>query len=307
MLMKMTEPKLIVHGGAWNIPDKYDKAHLNGVQAAIEAIYPKLQSGMTALDAVEGAVNMLEEDPTFDSGRGAFLNEIGEIELDAMIMDGQNLDFGAVAAVQNLLNPVSLARKVMENTEHTMLVGKGAMIFAKKMGFKELSPEALLTDRELKFFHKIKNDPSFRSELPFEFNPMDTVGAVAMDEKGNIAAATSTGGTARKLQGRVGDSPIVGGGAYADNQTGAVSATGWGESIMKVVLSKTVCDLFKTNNSLKAAQTGIAILKNRVNGMGGVIGINNRGDYAFAYNTPKMAFAFVNEQAAIEAHIKYQF
>lgn len=301
----MNQPKLIVHGGAWNIPDEYDKAHLNGVSTAIKAIFPKLQSGMSALDAVETAVNILEEDPTFDSGRGAFLNEIGEIELDAMIMNGQNLDFGAVAAVQNLLNPVSLARKVMEKTEHTMLVGKGAMIFAKKMGFEELPPEALLTERELEFFHKIKSDKSFRTEMPFEFNPMDTVGAVAMDKNGNIAAATSTGGTARKLQGRVGDSPIVGGGAYADNLTGAISATGWGESIMKVVLSKTVCDLFVQNSAIEAAQKGISILKNRVNGMGGVIGINHRGKYAFAYNTPKMAFAFANENGEIEAHIQY--
>lgn len=286
------QARLIVHGGAWNIPDAMDADHLNGVYQAISQTYPLLQKGISALDAVEQAVKILEADPTFDSGRGAFLNELGEIELDAMIMEGKNLDFGAVSAVQNLLHPVSLARKVMEETEHCYLTGKGAQRFAKRMGFEELPPEALLTARELAFYEKIKNQPSFRTHHPFEFRPSDTVGAVAMDKDGNLAAATSTGGTARKLQGRVGDSPIAGAGAYADNLSGATSATGWGESIMRVLLSKTVCDLFLSHSAKKAATLGIEVLKNRVQGLGGIIGINKDGDYAFAYNTPKMAFAY---------------
>lgn len=300
----MNQAKLIVHGGAWNIPEAYIPAHLAGVRKAIETTYPKLQQGISALDAVEIAVNILEEDPTFDSGRGAFLNEKGEIELDAMIMEGTNLNFGAVAAIQNFLNPVSIARKVMEETEHCMLVGNGAMNFAKRMGFEELSPEALLTDRELEFFHKIKNDKNFETHMPFEFSAMDTVGAVAMDKYGNLAAATSTGGTARKMQGRVGDSPIVGAGAFADNYSGAVSATGWGESIMKVVLSKTVCDMFLKENAMEAAQQGISIVKNRVKGLAGLIGINHRGEYAFAHNTPKMAFGYVDEGGKVNVQIE---
>lgn len=293
------KPKLIVHGGAWNIPDEYDLAHLNGVKTAVETIFPKLQTGMTALEAVEAAVNILEEDPTFDSGRGAFLNEIGEIELDAMIMDGSNLSFGAVAALQNILYPVSVARKIIEQTEHCMLVGSGALAFAKRMGFEELPPEALLTERELKFYQQIKDKANFKTHHPFEFQPRDTVGAVAMDKNGNIAAATSTGGTARKLRGRVGDSPIVGAGAYADNQIGGASATGWGESIMKVLLSKTICDLYQEMSAIKAAEKSISILQNRVNGLGGIIGINKNGDYAFAYNTPKMAHAYAEENGNV--------
>ena len=288
------QPKLIVHGGAWNIPDEYDVAHINGVTAAISAIYPKLAGGLSALDAVEAAVNILEEDPTFDSGRGAFLNERGEVELDAMIMDGRTLDFGSVAALQNILHPVSVARKVMEETEHCMLVGEGALLFAKKMGFEELPPEALLTDRELDFFQKIKNKEAFKTHHPFEFQnlPMDTVGAVAMDENGNIAAATSTGGTARKLVGRVGDSPICGAGAYADNELGGASATGWGESIMKILLSKTAVDLFGKRPAMEAARESIFILQKKVSGLGGIIGIDKNGQYALAHNTPKMAYAF---------------
>lgn len=298
--MEKRIPKLIVHGGAWNIPEEYWSAHLRGVDKAVGDIYPKLCKGLSALDAVEQAVNILEEDPTFDAGRGAFLNEIGEVELDAIIMDGQTLDFGAVAALQNILHPVSVARKIMEETEHAILVGNGALDFAKKMGIKELDPKELLTERELVFFQKIKNDQQFLTHHPFSADsPSDTVGAVAMDENGNLAVATSTGGTARKLRGRVGDSPIIGSGAYADNLTGAVSTTGWGESIMKVVLSKTVCDLFNFQEPMKAAQVGIDILHHRVNGLGGLIGINKGGEYAFAYNTPKMAMAYAQENGEI--------
>lgn len=297
------KPKLIVHGGAWNIPDEFIEAHIRGVRKSASIIFPKLLEGMSALDAAEAAVNILEEDPTFDAGRGAFLNEIGEIELDAMIMDGRNLNFGAVAAVQNLLHPVSVARKVMEETEHCFLVGKGGTKFAQKMGFEILNPEELLTERELKFFYEIKNDPNFKTHLPFEFQPRDTVGAVVLDKNGNLAAATSTGGTARKMVGRVGDSPIIGAGAYAENGLGATSATGWGESIMKVLLSKTVCDNFTQYSAMKAAEKGIEKLQNKVNGLGGIIGIDFRGEYAFAHNTPKMAHAYAKENGEIEARI----
>lgn len=292
-------PKLIIHGGAWNIPDEHVQAHLSGVRTALDETYPKLAAGMSALDAVEYAVNMLEKDPTFDAGRGAFLNEKGEVELDAIIMDGKTLNVGAVAAVQNLLHPVSLARKVMDHTEHCLLVGVGALAFAKKMGFQELPPEALLTERELTFFNSIKNQRDFKTHHPFASEPRDTVGAVALDCDGNLAVATSTGGTARKLQ--VGDSPIIGGGAYADNETGAASATGWGESIMKVVLCKRVCDNFENQTAEVAAREGIDYLGNRVNGLGGIIGINKYGNYAIAYNTPRMARGYIEDGKSVVA------
>lgn len=298
------KPKLIVHGGAWNIPDEYVMAHINGVQNAVSRVYPQLCAGATAMDAVEAAVRILEEDPTFDAGRGAFLNEVGQVELDAMVMEGVHLRVGAVAALRNIMHPVSVARKVMENTEHCLLVGEGALRFAKKMGFSELEPEALLTERELRFFEELKNRTDFKTHHPFMDAPSDTVGAVALDQYGNLAAATSTGGTARKMMGRVGDSPLPGAGAYADNELGAVSATGWGESIMRVLLSKTVCDLFRTNDAMTAAHLGIQLLARKVHGYGGIIGINAKGQYAYCHNTPKMAFCFACPDGSPKAFIK---
>ena len=289
------KPKLIVHGGAWNIPTELDTDHIRGVKQAVEKIYPQLENGISALDAVESAVNILEENPVFDAGRGAFLNENGEIELDAIIMDGATLNFGAVAAIQNILHPASVARSVMEYTEHCFLVGHGAQIFARKMEIPELDPQALLTEREKAFYEKIKTDSQFHTRQPFDQQPMGTVGAVALDKNDNLAAATSTGGTPRKMAGRVGDTPIAGAGAYADNQSAGVSATGWGESILKVLLSKTVCDLLKDLPLQKAVQSSIKILEQRVNGLGGVIAISKDGEYGLAHNTPKMAFAYVDE------------
>jgi beta-aspartyl-peptidase (threonine type) len=299
----MTKPKLIVHGGAWNIPKEYHEAHIKGCYAVIEKVYPQLENGISALDAVEHAVNLLEEDPTFDAGRGAFLNAEGEIELDAIICDGFSLAFGAVAAIKNILHPVSAARLLINYPEHCFMVGEGAKRFLRTLKFPEVAVEELLTARELEFYRQIKTDPNFHTRKPFEPYPGDTVGAVALDKKGNLAAATSTGGTPRKLPGRVGDSPVIGAGAYADNHTGAVSATGFGESIMKVVLSKLVCDNFVQFNTAQATQKGIEALQ-RVEGLGGIIGIDYRGNYGFNHNTRYMAFAYFRAGKEIIAGIQ---
>ncbi len=300
------KPLLIVHGGAWNIPPQQQAAHIRGCAQAVVRVYPLLQEGLSALDAVERAVNLLEEDPTFDAGRGAFLNARGEIELDAIIMDGRTLQFGAVAAVQNLLHPVSAARLIMEETEHCLLVGKGAQEFLRARGFPEVPPESLLTERELAFYRQIREDPHFTTRQPFDPAPGDTVGAVALDREGNLAAATSTGGTPRKMPGRVGDSPLPGAGAWADNQLGAASATGWGEAIMQVLLSRTVCDLFREHSPREAAYQSIAILQRRVNGRGGLIAISAGGEYAYAHNTAKMAFALYDPGQGVLAGIDQQ-
>lgn len=286
------KPALIVHGGAWSIPDQLNEPHLTGVKRAIDLVYPLLAEGLSAFDAVEKAVNLLEEDPTFDAGRGSFLNSIGEIEMDAIIMDGLTMKFGAVGAVQNILHPVSVARLVMEKTEHALLVGSGAQRFAIEQGFEILEPVTLLTERELEFYQSIRNDPAFTTRKPFEPHPTGTVGAVALDCNGNLAAATSTGGTPRKLPGRVGDSPLPGCGTYADNETAAASATGWGESIMRVCLTKTACDLAGNMDAIGAAELALAQMKRRVDGLGGLILIDREGHYGFAYNTRKMAFAY---------------
>lgn len=299
------KPRLIVHGGAWDIPDEFVDNHVAGVKRTVEEIYPMLEDGMSALDAVEKAVNILEEDPTFDSGRGAFLNAKGDIELDALIMDGNKLDFGAVCAVANLLNPVTLARKVMGAKDFRILVGDGAMQYARECGMKEVDPRELLTDRELAFYEKIKNDESFAPIDAFSGNgPSDTVGAVALDKDGNLACATSTGGTPRKHPGRVGDSPIIGSGGYADNELGAASSTGYGESILRVMLCKTACDFLRTDTPMSAADKSMDVLLKRGEGYGGVIMISPEGEYGFAHNTPRMAFAYADKDGATQAQIK---
>lgn len=301
------QPKLIVHGGAWDIPDEHVDAHVAGVRASVEKIFPLLNDGMTALEAVELAVNVLEEDPTFDSGRGAFLNAKGEIELDAFIMDGKELDFGAVAGVRNLLNPVSLARKVMDEKDFRILIADGAMQFAEEKGFTELDPRELLTARELEFYEQIKNDGQFSILEAFGgkgSTPSDTVGAVALDKDGNLACATSTGGTPRKHPGRVGDSPIIGSGGYADNELGAASSTGYGESILRVMLCKSACDLLRDNDPMGAAGGSMDLLLRRGKGYGGVIMISPDGQYGFAHNTPRMAFAYADDDGSVNAAIK---
>lgn len=287
------KPRLIVHGGAWDIPDRHVDDHVNGVRAAVDTVFPLLQDGMSALEAVERAVNVLEEDPTFDAGRGAFINARGYIELDAMIMDGRTLDFGCVAALRNQLNPVSVARRVMDAKDFRMLVGPGAQEFACAQGFKEVPIEDLLTERELKLYETIKNDRSFEPINAFSGQtPSDTVGAVALDCHGNLACATSTGGTPLKHPGRVGDSPIIGSGGYADNETGAASSTGYGETIMRVVLCKTACDRLMTQGAMQAATSSIKTLETRGKGYGGLILIDPQGNYGYAHNTPRMAFAY---------------
>jgi len=292
------EPALIVHGGAWGIPDDTVEAHLRGVSAALDAGHAILVRGGMSLDAVEAAVAVLEDDPTFDAGKGAFLNKLGEVELDAMIMDGKGLRSGAVAAVKNICNPVKLARALMEKSELAMLAGNGANLFARLVGFPECPTEELLVGRELARWKAISRKREFHVRHVFDTVQADqergTVGACAIDRSGNLAAATSTGGVPHKPPGRVGDSPIVGAGAYADNETGAVSATGWGEPILRVVLSKTACDLMDGRLGPTAAcRRALAILKRRVNGTGGLIGVDRRGRAGFSYTTPRMARALV--------------
>ena len=297
------EPAIIVHGGAWGIPDDVVGAHLKGVSAGVEAGHDILKKGGRALDAVEAAVVVLEDDPTFDAGKGAFLNRIGEVELDAIIMDGSDLRAGSVAAVRNIQNPVNLARAVMERSSQVLLVGAGANLFAEAVGIPECRTEDLLVGRELARWKRIKKrKKKFQVREIFESiqrgpgtgSRRGTVGAVAIDRRGNLAAATSTGGVPHKLPGRVGDSPIIGAGAYADDLSGAVSATGWGEPIMRVVLSKTACDLMARGmGPTPAGRLALAIMKRRVDGLGGLVGIDRRGRVGFSYSTPRMARALV--------------
>jgi beta-aspartyl-peptidase (threonine type) len=245
----------------------------------------------SALDAVEAAVKCMEDNPTFDAGVGSVLNAEGEIELDAAIMDGKTLNAGAVAAVRNIRNPISLARRVMENSNHVFLVGEGANKFAVLQGFEKF--DGLVVKRELDRWKKLRE--KYRGTMKFS-DKNGTVGAVAIDSNGNIAASTSTGGVPFKLSGRVGDSCLIGCGLYADNRVGGVSATGYGESIIKIVLSKVVCELLgKGLTAQKAAEEGVKMLERKINGRGGVIVLDKKGSVGISYNTPKMARAYMTE------------
>lgn len=273
---------IIVHGGAgaWQIGSQQLAEAVAGCLAATEKGNKILQEGGDALDAVEAAVRLLEDCPVLDAGVGSYRNTKGEIEMDALIMDGQTLNLGSVAAIQRVRHPVSLARQVMEQTRHTLLVGEGASEFADLISFPRCQPEELMIPEE--------------EEVPIAMMLGDTVGAVAIDSAGNLACATSTGGTKGKMPGRVGDSPLVGSGGYADNDTAGVSATGHGESLMKVVISKQVCDFVgRGMNAQEACEEAILLLGQRVNGYGGVIAIDRYGWVGYAYNTSAMPYAYI--------------
>ena len=291
---------LVVHGGAWDIPDELVDAHKAGVHQALKIGWSVLTKGGTAVDAVEKAIMVLEDNETFDAGTGSFINMAGEVELDASIMNGRTFRAGAIAAVQNVKNPITLARKIMEESEHILLVGMGATRFAREHGVKTCSQDDLITNRELERWREIQSRKSFSTKDAFRRKkvPIDTVGAVAMDYQGNIASGTSTGGTPNKYPGRVGDSPLIGCGTYSDNEIGGVSTTGWGEAMIKVVMAKTVIDLMDRNGGdpEKAAQDGLKVLIRKAEGYGGVIALNNEGKIGIAHNTPRMARAWMTSE-----------
>jgi beta-aspartyl-peptidase (threonine type) len=298
-----SSPILVVHGGAYDIPTESHEAHTAGCRRAAQAGWQVLAGGGSALRAVETAVRVLEDDPTFDAGRGSYLNAAGEVELDAIIMDGRDLNFGAVAAVRRVRHPVTLARLVMTESAHTMLAGPGAETFAREHDLPVCPPEELLTGRELERWRAQVGGTSHKGDG--NAIPRDTVGAVALDGAGNLAAATSTGGTFNKHPGRVGDSPLVGCGAYADNRVGSVSATGEGEALMKVVISKTVCDFLVRGMAVQeAADAAIAVLAERTAGEGGVIVLDRLGRVGIAHNTPYIAHAVVTTDGKILTGIK---
>jgi len=290
-------PSIIVHGGAgaWDLTGERIKQGVEACRNAAATAQTILLQGGTALDAIEAAVNLLEDDPVLDAGRGSYLNREGNVEMDALIMDGATLDMGAVAAVQLVRHPISLARRIMTDTEHTLLVADGASAFADRIGFPRCTLEDLLVGDELARYLELKQHHDYQTATIFnEAGAMgDTVGAVAIDQWGNIAAATSTGGTRKKLPGRVGDSPLVGSGAYADNWTAGVSATGYGEKLMKIVISKRVCDFVADGLSAKAAcEAAIRVLEERLNGQGGLIAIDVRGQVGWHFNTDAMPYAY---------------
>ena len=292
------QPSLIVHGGAWNIPEEAVDACRQGCRRALEAGWETLQSGAGAADAVEAAIVVLEDDPAFDAGIGSHLNREGQVELDAILMEGAALKAGAVAAVHRIRNPIRLARKVLRSCEHMMLVGAGAEQFAAEQGMELCPPEELVVERERSAWRLCRKVGHHSAEFHASHGH-GTVGAVALDQNGGLAAGTSTGGTCCKRPGRVGDSPLIGCGCYADVEAGGVSCTGWGEDIMKIVMAKTAVDLLRASPGgaprapHQVAAAVVRLLEDRVNGRGGLILLDREGRPGFAFNTPRMACAYV--------------
>lgn len=293
------EPVIIVHGGAgsWDSHNERLNRAVTICQNAAQSGFVILEEGGSALDAAETSVRVLEDSPLFDAGRGSYLNSHGGIEMDALIVDGSSLDFGAVAAVQRVRNPITVARLVMTKSKHNFLVGLGADTFAETNGIARCDIDDLITESQLKIYEEFKShDTNQSQENQSLVGPFgDTVGAVALDVHGNLASATSTGGINFKEPGRVGDSPLIGCGGYADNRSGAVSATGQGEALMKVVISKTVCDFITQGYSTQeACDAAIRILAERVGGQGGLIAIDQSGVVGFAHNTVAMPYAIIS-------------
>jgi beta-aspartyl-peptidase (threonine type) len=298
------KPSLIVHGGAGNIPDSALGGFRRGVRAGVEAGWKVLSSRGAAIDAVEAAIVAMEEDPALDAGIGSHLNRDGRVQLDAILMDGGTLKAGAIAAVERIRNPIRLARLVLEKSEHLMLVGPGAEQFATENGFPLCDPDELITEEARVEWRKLREQAGNAEHAE---QPRGTVGAVALDAAGNLMAGTSTGGTRGKYPGRVGDSPLIGCGCYADSEAGGISCTGYGEGIMKVVMAKMAADMLRDPNALAAyrktsteaplaqavADACIRVLGRRANAAGGLILLDREGHPAAAFSTPRMAYAYV--------------
>ena len=288
------KPKVIVHGGAGEIPDEHINNHIIGCETAINIAWEILNEGRDATSAVEAAIKHLEDIPEFDAGKGSFLNTEGFVEMDAMIMNGKDLNIGSVAGITRVKNPIQLAKQIMQNNEHNMLFGTAALNFARLKHLEERDPEWFVTE----YTHKIWNTNQTDS------NMYGTVGCVALDSYGDLCAGTSTGGTKNQQPGRIGDSPLVGCGAYADNLTAGVSSTGNGEDIMKVVLSKLAADLTAIEESAQdASKEAINIFQERTDSQAGLIMIDSQGEISCSYNTPRMSRAWINEKGQIESRV----
>ncbi|XP_063348046.1 isoaspartyl peptidase/L-asparaginase [Pelmatolapia mariae] len=283
-------PVVVVHGGAGFVPKERSELSISGVCAAVRTGYAILKGGGSSMDAVVQTVIQLENNPAFNAGCGSVLNIKGEVEMDAIVMDGKTLASGAVSAVRNIANPIQLARLVMDKTSHACLTAKGANQFARSMGIEEVPQESLITE-----YSRMR----WRKNLAPDANPVEcqmgktgTVGAVAVDLEGNVACATSTGGMLNKMEGRVGDTPIIGSGGYADNQSGAVSTTGHGETIMKITLARLILFHMEQGRSVEdASDLGLACMQSRLGGLGGVVTVDPQGHWAARFSSKYMSWA----------------
>jgi L-asparaginase / beta-aspartyl-peptidase len=296
--MKNNRFVLVIHGGAGTMergkmtPER-EREYRAGLRRALHAGYDVLKRGGSSLDATEAAVRAMEDDPHFNAGKGAIFTSAGTNELDASIMDGQTLKAGAVAAVKHIKNPIVLARLVMEKSPHVMLTCDGAEAFAKKNGMELVDQKYFFTQERWDALQRIKaakkSGKVGDKRLISDQDLHGTVGAVALDEAGNLAAATSTGGTTNKLPGRIGDSPIIGAGTYANNATCAVSATGDGEYFIRATVGHDISALMEYRG-MKLQQAAQAVLNKvaKLGGTGGVIAVDKNGNIALPFNTSGM-------------------
>ena len=290
----MPIPALIVHGGAGSWTGERKEESREGIRAATQMGWNTLSAGGSALDAVEKAVNILEDDPVFDAGFGSFLNQHGEVEMDALIVDGATVNFGSVAAVKTVQYPISLARRILEDTPQCMIVGQGADEIATSFG---------LVTRPNLTFATPEQIAEFQAKYPsVKEKSLGTVGAVAIDQDGNIASATSTGGTRNKPRGRVGDSPLFGAGGYADNRFGASSATGQGEFIMRALTSKFGVDQIGAGKTAtEAAQAAIDYMMDLFEKPEtGLIMVDKDGNLGAAHSTLAMPIGWVEGNGMLQ-------
>lgn len=285
---------IAIHGGAGTIlkslmTNVKEANYRNALSEALKAGHKVLKKGGSALDAVEAAVILLENNPLFNAGRGSVLTYDQENEMDASIMDGKNLEAGAVAGIKNIKNPVSLAKRVMTHSKHVLLAGQGAKQFASDQGFEHTADEYFFSEHRLKQLKRAKKADEVILDHSDD-RKYGTVGAVALDENGNLAAATSTGGLTNKRYGRIGDSPIIGSGTYANNTTCAVSCTGDGEFFLRSVVAYDVsCLMEYKGSSLKdACDTVINQKLAKIKGDGGLIAIDSHGNVEMTFNCPGM-------------------
>ena len=297
------QPSLIVHGGAWDIPDDAVDACKAGCLRALHAGWTVLRNGGHAVDAIEAAIIVLEDDPVFDAGYGSHLTLDGHVECDAIIMEAATLRAGAVAGLRRVKNPIRAARAVLEKCPHMMLISEGAEQFISHHGVALCDPEELISPAEREAWLVCSKDAHAAEH--HRGHEQGTVGAVAIDQQGRLFAATSTGGTCCKLPGRVGDAPLIGSGCYADAETGGVSSTGYGEAIMRVVMAKTATDFLRPRSSspTRAAQAAVELLANRGKGTGGLILLDKNGHPGFAFNTPRMAYGYVKDATSFVASV----
>jgi beta-aspartyl-peptidase (threonine type) len=290
-------PSLIVHGGAWDIPDDAVEACEAGCRRALQAGWSILSTGGHALEAIEASITILEDDPTFDAGYGSHLNQDGQVECDAIVMDAATLKAGSVAGLRHIKNPIRLARRVLESCPHMMLIAEGAERFAAQQHIPLCAPEDLISPAEREAWQHCSEDA--HAAANHRGHDQGTVGAVAIDSHGRLFAATSTGGICCKLPGRVGDSPLIGCGCYADSETGGASSTGYGEAIMRIVMAKAATDSLRqpSTSAMRAAQDAVNLLAARGKGTGGIILLDKSGNPGFAFNTPRMAYGYVDSNS----------